>query len=124
MGEHEKQKRESQEEPDVVLDIPKLKVEEINLKVDDVKAKLSLSAHLAQFVYIEAGAEVHIETVELEMKGVEAEAQLKVRLEKVQAILKRTMETIDRNPELLKSLRKPVGEGAAQAADGMTNGEE
>lgn len=97
-------------EPDVILEVPKLKVEEVKLTVDTVKAKLSLSANIVQFVHIEAGADIQIETVDMQLKGIEAEAHLKVRLERVREILKRTMETIDRNPDMLKSLLKPPGE--------------
>lgn len=109
-------------EPDVILDIPKLKVDEINLDVEDLEARVSLSAKLADMVNIEVGAYVHIDKVNLDIKGVEAEAHLKVRLERVKNILTRTLETLDNNPEILKSLLKPVGEGSGKATGEIGEG--
>lgn len=111
-------------EPDVILDVPKLKVDEISLKVDDLKAKVSLSAKLADFVQIDVGADVHIKTVDLDLKGVEAEALLKVRLERVKQILNRTLETIDHNPAIIKAILEPAAEGAKQAGGELGEGSE
>lgn len=95
---------------DVFLDIPTVKVDEIKLNVEDLDAKVALHAQLANLVRIDVGAEVGISKVELDIKGVEAQALLKVRLKQVYAILARALETLDRNPELINSLLQPVGE--------------
>lgn len=123
--EQHKQQESNQDapEPDVILDVPKLKVDEISLKVDDLKAKVSLSAKLADFVQIDVGADVHIKTVDLDVKGVEAEAHLRVRLERVKQILNRTLETIDNNPDILKAMLEPEGEGAGKASGETGKGE-
>src|SRR4051794_36994160 len=63
-------------EPDVVLDVPKLAVEEISLEVDNLHARIALEARLADLVQLYVGADVEIERVALEIKGVEAQAQL------------------------------------------------
>jgi hypothetical protein len=44
----------------------------------------------------------------LDIKGVEAEAMLKVRLENLYDILDRALTTIDRNPQILEALLKTV----------------
>lgn len=98
------------EEPDVLLHVPQLSVDEISLEVDDLEARVSLHAAVGNLVALDVGADVHIGQVKLGIKGVEAQALLKVRLEKVYAILERTLATIDKNPEILASLLKPVGE--------------
>ena len=115
-------------EPDVLLDVPVLKVEEINLTVEGLRAHVAVLAELADLVKLSVGADVALDKVELEIKGVEAQALLKVRLEQVRAILDKALTTIGENPEILQSLvstvdrtlgevggtaREAVGEGGA-----------
>jgi hypothetical protein len=101
--------------PDVLLDIPTLKVDEIRLLVNNLDARVALRAGIADLVRIDVGAQVGIEKVDLDIKGVEAQALLKVRLNQVKEILSRALDTVDRNPELLLSLIKPIGEGVGIA---------
>lgn len=109
-------------DPDVLLDVPNLSVDEITLEVENLKAKVSLDARLANLLALTAGADVAIDKVKLQIKGVKAEVLLKVRLDNVAAIIDRTLTTIDRNPEiltkLLESVDKTVGTvgGVAQTA--------
>jgi len=109
-------------DPDVLLDVPNLSVDEITLEVENLKAKVSLDARLANLLALTAGADVSIDKVKLQIKGVKAEVLLKVRLDNVAAIIDRTLTTIDRNPEiltkLLESVDKTVGTvgGVAQTA--------
>jgi hypothetical protein len=100
-------------DPDVLLDVPNLSVEEITLEVENLRAKVSLDARLANLLQLTAGADAGIDKVKLTIKGVKAEVLLKVRLDNVAAIIDRTLTTIDRNPEilvkLLESVDKTVG---------------
>ncbi|MDP9353248.1 MAG: hypothetical protein M3P51_17140 [Chloroflexota bacterium] len=105
-------------EPDVLLDVPVLKVDEICLEVDELQARVSLHTELANMLRLDVGADVRIGKVKLEIKGVEAQALLKVRLKNVVAILDRAVTTIDSNPEILKSLLQPVGETLGQVGQG------
>jgi len=109
-------------EPDVILDIPELKVDEVTVKVENLDAHVSVSARLADFVSIEVGADVHISKVKIEIEGVRAEAYLKVRLERVKTILNRTIQTLDNNPDLLKALLKPIAEGAGSSVGHIGEG--
>jgi hypothetical protein len=59
-------------------------------------------------VQLVAGVHVHVGKVEVDVKGVEAEALLKVRLENLYDIIDRALSTIDRNPEILEALLKTV----------------
>ncbi|MCI4063631.1 hypothetical protein MRQ36_13960 [Micromonospora sp. R77] len=93
-------------EPDVLLDIPELTVDQLRLAVDGLDADLSLRARLANLVQIDAGVRVHLEGVELDVSGVSAEALLKVRLEKLVQILDRALTTIDRNPHVIDALAR------------------
>jgi hypothetical protein len=126
-GEQQQQDAGSNE-PDVLLDVPVLKVEEIDLNVEGLRAHVAVLAELADLVKLSVGADVSLDKVELTIKGVEAQALLKVRLEQVRAILDKALTTIGENPEILQSLvrtvdrtlgevggtaREAVGEGGA-----------
>src|SRR5919112_3690210 len=112
------------EEPDVLLDVPVLKVEEIYLEVEGLRAHVAVLAELADLVKLSVGADVNLDRVKLTIKGIEAQALLKVRLEQVRAILDKALTTIGENPEILQSLVQTVdrtlGEvgGAAREAVG------
>lgn len=97
-------------QPDVLLDVPVLKVEEINLEVEDLNAQISLQAEVLSLLKLHVGADVSLGRVSLDIKGVDAVAQLKVRLDKVAAIIDRVMGTIDENPQILTELTRGVGE--------------
>jgi hypothetical protein len=92
-------------DPDVLLDVPSVRVKEIDLKVTELHAHVALHAALTDLVTLEAGVDVSIGDVDLQLKDVEAQAILKVRLQEVYRIFDRTLASVDRNPALL-SLRK------------------
>ena len=120
----EQQQDAARDEPDVLLDVPVLKVEEIDLMVEGLRAHVAVLAELADLVKLSVGADIGLDKVELTIKGVEAQALLKVRLEQVRAILDKALTTIGENPEILQSLVRTVdrtlGEvgGAAREAVG------
>ena len=103
--------------PDVLLDVPTVKVDEISLDVENLHARVSLHAELANLVRLDVGADVGIEKVALTIKGVEAQALLKVRLQRVYEILDRALQTLDSNPELLASLLRPVGHAIGEVGE-------
>ena len=92
------------QDPDVLLDVPVIKVERIHLKVEELEAHVALNAKVLDLVTLDVGVDVHLGKLEIEIEGVEAQALVKVRLDHVAAIVDRTLTTIDRNPELTKSL--------------------
>ncbi len=105
------------EGPDVLLDIPVVKVDEIDIEVDDLRAQVAVHAEVKDLVEVNIGADVSLGKVEMKIEGVEAQALLKARLDNVSRILQRVLTTLDRNPELLESIGEAVedvGEGAGQ----------
>jgi hypothetical protein len=102
------QGRQPSDEPDVFLDVPKVHVGEIYLDVERLVAHLSLRAKVANLVQITAGVHVDVGKVELDIKDVDVQALLKVRLENLYDILDRTLTTLDRNPEILQTLLNTV----------------
>ena len=93
---------------DVYLEVPDLHVDQILLDVDNVNVHLALDARVANLVSLKAGVDAQIGRVKLEIRGVQAEAYLAVRLDNVAKILDRTLTTVDKNPELLNRLLSTV----------------
>jgi len=104
-------------EPDVLLDVPQLRVEEIILEVEDLRAHVSVQADVLNLLRLSVGADVQLGGVHLEIKGVEAQALLKVRLDKVAEIINRVLATIDRNPDIVNQIVGPV-DAAADELEG------
>ena len=101
-------------EPDVLLDVPQLKLEELILEVEDLRAHVSIQAEVLNLVRLSVGAEVQLGGVHLDMQGVEAQALLKVRLDKVAEIVNRVLATIDRNPQIVDQIVAPLGAAASE----------
>jgi hypothetical protein len=108
---------ETGENPDVLLDVPVIKVDRIYLKLANLDAHVALKAQILDLVSLDVGIDVHLGKLEIDVEGVEAQALLKVRLEHVAAIVDRVMTTIDRNPELVHSLSEAVQDIGAGAGD-------
>jgi pyruvate/2-oxoglutarate dehydrogenase complex dihydrolipoamide acyltransferase (E2) component len=101
-------------DPDVLIAVPVVKVDSIHLELDDLRAHVALQAKVLELVKLNVGVDVTLGKVSLDIKGVEAQALLKVRLDHVTAIVDRVLTTVDRNPDLVKSIGKAVkdvGEG-------------
>jgi e3 binding domain len=113
------------DEPDVIVDIPVVKVDEIHFELDDLVARISLHAEVLDLVKLSVGVHAELGKVELSIKGVEAQALLRARLDHVTAIIDRVLTTLDRNPEVLQNIAKalqPVTEGAGKAVGEVGEG--
>jgi hypothetical protein len=106
--------------PDVLLDVPELRIDLIHFELDDLDAHLAVKANVLNLVKLNVGIDVHLSRVALDIKGVEVEALLKARLDHVTAVVDRLMTSLDRNPELVEGLSRAVaeiGQGAGEAVD-------
>ena len=116
------------DQPDVLLDIPNLSVGELNIEVANLQANIALDARLANLLKLTAGADVRIDQVKIQLKDVHATATLVVRLDNVRAIIERTLQTLDNNPQivggLLNTVNTTVGTvgGVANNAVGTVGG--
>jgi hypothetical protein len=106
---------------DVYVDAPVVNVDEIKFELDDLRAHIAVLAEAGRFVELNAGAAVRLGKVELEIKGVETQALLEARLHNVTAILARVLTTLDRNPELLKSVGEALGDVGGGAHELLTD---
>jgi hypothetical protein len=107
------------DEPDVLVDVPVVKVDEIHFELDDLEARISLHAEVLDLVKLSVGIHAELGKVELSIKGVEAQALLRARLDHVTAIIDRVLTTLDRNPKLLESIGRSVEEVGAGAGKGV-----
>ena len=113
------------DEPDVLLDVPVVNVDEIHFELDNLHARVALHAEVLDLVKLSVGVHAELGKVELSIKGGEAQALLRVRLDHVTAILDRVLTTLDRNPELVKSLGRTIehlGQGAGGALQDVGSG--
>jgi hypothetical protein len=101
-------------EPDVLLDVDELRVDEISLDVENLTARVSLEADVADLLKLHVGVD----------------ATLKVRLDNVARIVDRVFTTIDNNPEIVGQLTEQVGQtalevgaGAGEVVDVVATGE-
>jgi hypothetical protein len=95
--------------PDVHLDVQRLHVDRLDLKVDDLAARVALQAHILDLLRLDVGVDATLSGVSLEFDGVDAQAELDVRLEHLTTIVDRVMSTLDRNPQLLANLVQQLG---------------
>jgi hypothetical protein len=102
----------------VVLDVPNVSVDEITLEVNNIHAHVSLDAKVAKLVSLNVGADAGIDRVFLGIRGVQAEAYLKVDLDNVTKIVDRVLTTIDRNPEIISGLLQTL-ETTVQTVGGV-----
>jgi hypothetical protein len=106
------------DEPDVLLDVTELRVEEISLEVEDLTARVSLQANVLDLLKLHVGVDAALGGVQLTIKGVEAKVLLKARLDNVARIIDRVLTTIDNNPAIIGQLTEPVGQVAAEVVAG------
>src|SRR5919199_992116 len=104
--------------PDVLLDVPVVKVDSIDFELNDLRARVSLLAKVGDFVELAVGIDAYLGRVKLGIYGVEAQALLKVRLDNVAAILDRVLTTIDRNPQIVERLVEGVSSAVADIGAG------
>ena len=100
------------DDSDLTLDVPSLEVEELNLDVENLRARISLHAELADMVKLNVGLEADVDKVKLEAKGVKAQVLLKAGLDNVRAILSQALDALDNNPQILEDLLRTSEETA------------
>jgi pyruvate/2-oxoglutarate dehydrogenase complex dihydrolipoamide acyltransferase (E2) component len=114
---HSQDRGETFGDPDVLLDVPKLNVDEIDLEVEDLQVRVSLQAELADLVRINIGLEAELGEVKLGVKGVEAQAQLRARLDNVRAIFSEVLASLQHSPQFFRQELGTVNQAAGAPED-------
>ena len=107
------------EPPTLLLDVPVLNIDELDLEVEDLRAHVSLRAELANFVKINVRVDIYLDNVKLNIQGLEAQALLNVKLDRVLGTLERALEAIDRNPQILNEIVRDVDSTVGGAGLGV-----
>src|SRR5215210_3684696 len=68
-------------DPDVLIDIPVVKVDRIHLLVQELDAHVAMKAQVLDLLDLTVGVDVHLGKLELEIEGVEAQVLAKIRLD-------------------------------------------
>src|ERR671911_743432 len=121
---HTEDRGETYGDPDVLLDVPTLNVEEIDLEVEDLQVRVALQAVLADLVQINIGLKAELGEVKLTVKGVEAQAQLKARLDNVRAIFSEVLESLEHSPQFFRDVSGRTDQTDESAARPSPQGEE
>src|SRR4030095_2093838 len=82
------ERREEQDRagpPDVLLDVPELKIDLNHFELDHLEAPVALKARVLNLVNLDVGVDLHLSRVKLDVKGVNAEIVMKARLDRVAA---------------------------------------
>ena len=108
--------------PDVLLHVPDLHVGKIELEVEDLQAHVRLDAKVLDLVSLQVGADVSLGRVGLTIEDVGLQAILKVRLDAVERIVIRLLETLDNNPEIIRDLTRGVGQAVEHVGEGAGEG--
>ncbi|HEX2771134.1 MAG TPA: hypothetical protein VHN18_01735 [Micromonosporaceae bacterium] len=103
---------------DVFLDVPELHLDVLELEVEDLQARVSLQADVLSLLRLHVGIDAALGRVRLNIRGVDAQALLKVRLDKVAQILERVLSTIDANPQIVEELARSAGAALREAGAG------
>jgi hypothetical protein len=103
--------------PDVLLDVPVLTADEIKMNLDDLNGQVALHAELADIVKIKVGVTIGIKKIDLDIKKLNVQAVLKVRLKQVYAIFHRTLEALEKRPDILKTQTQMSGANKDQSLD-------
>jgi hypothetical protein len=108
-----------EDEPDVVLEVPQLHVDEITLEVQDLEARVALDAGVLELLKLHVGVEARLGRVDLTIKGVDAQVLLRARLDNVARIIERVLTTIDENPQIVERLVESAATAADRAGRGV-----
>ena len=88
-------------EPDMLLDVPVLKAEELDLDVEGLKARVWVAAELGDLLKLSTGADVNLDKAKLTATELDVQALVEVRLAEVRAILDKAFTAIGERPEVL-----------------------
>jgi len=102
-------------QPDLLLNVPNLSIEQIHLEVENLKLGLELEAGVAGLVNIQGGVSVNVNNVNLTLTGVKATAMLVVRLDNVRDVIFQALHTINNNAQILEKVLKEASEASQNA---------
>jgi hypothetical protein len=102
-------------DPDVFLNAS-VSVEEINIEVDNLTAKINLDLQVLQLLQFNAGVDLSIDKVQLLIQNVSAKVLLEARLENLVMMVDNVLESLDLNPVIAS-----LGQGVSNIVNSTTD---
>ena len=109
--------------PDVFVDAH-AHVGRIEFTLDGLEAHVRLHAQVLDLLELSVGADASLDHVGLTIDDVQVDALVEVRLDAVEAIVVRLLETIDHHPEIIRDLTRGVGKAVENIGEGVGSGVE
>ena len=100
------------DDADLILNVPELKVDSIHLQVEDLEAHVAVQAQVLDLLKLNVGIDLRLGKVRVDVKGVEAQALLKARLDYVAASIDRVLTS----PSVTSSPKKTIPRSPRSAA--------
>lgn len=102
-------------DPDVFLNAS-VSVEEINIEVDNLAAKINLDLQVLELLQFNAGVDLSIDRVQLLIQNVSAKVLLEARLENLVDMVDNVLESLDLNPIIAT-----LGQGVSDIVNSTTD---
>lgn len=104
-------------DPDVFLNAS-VGVEEINIEVDNLTAKINLDLQVLQLLQFNAGVDLSVDKVQLLIQNVSARVLLEARLENLVTMVDDVLDSLDLNP-IIATLGEGIGDIVNETTDAV-----
>jgi hypothetical protein len=103
-----KDKPKKRNVPDVEIHVPELDIDRLEIMLENLRAHVDVDATIGkpgnEFLNISIGINARIDSAQIELEDVEAEAHVIAYLDDVRVIALRALEVLDHHPEILTGL--------------------
>jgi hypothetical protein len=108
----------SNSDPDILLAVPNLGFDKLQILVEDIEAHVRVDAKLRDLLELHVGADVRIGKVDIELDNFRVQAMAKINLGEVTKIVESLVDLLKEHPEILTSLTEGVGKGVQSGLGG------
>jgi hypothetical protein len=107
-GKKDKPKKKKRNVPDVEIHVPELDIDRLEIMLENLVAHVDVDATIGrpgnEFLNISIGVNARIDSAQIVLEDVQAEAHVIAYLDDVRVIALRALEVLDHHPEILTGL--------------------
>jgi hypothetical protein len=107
-GKKDKPKKKKRNVPDVEIHVPELDIDRLEITLENLRAHVDVDATIGrpgnEFLNISIGVNARIDSAQIVLEDVQAEAHVIAYLDDVRVIALRALEVLDHHPEILTGL--------------------
>jgi hypothetical protein len=107
-GKKDKPKKNKRNVPDVEIHVPELDIDRLEIMLENLVAHVDVDATIGrpgnEFLNISIGVNARIDSAQIVLEDVQAEAHVIAYLDDVRVIALRALEVLDHHPEILTGL--------------------